>query len=217
VTLGCCLIFLAYGFAQISPRTRAALVLFAGLAVTMSACNARTAATPVPEAKAIRAEQIWLAKVKNSTALSLLLPATNPLRSVAEMAGKISSDYRPSVMDVMRDHLKSELQQRGFQISLPEERDARFPPLPADDKGALRLAREGQLSGVVFVSEIRRWEAEMQRFVRVVADFKLMRINDGAVLWQRRVQGAIPTPSATSLGQASTDAVQAILRDLFAG
>jgi 3-polyprenyl-4-hydroxybenzoate decarboxylase len=39
----------------------------------------------------------------------------------------------------------------------------------------------------------------------------------GAVLWQRRVQGAIPTPSATNLGQASMDAVRTILRDLFAG
>jgi len=147
----------------------------------------------------------------------LLLPATNPLRSLAEMAGKISSAYRQSVMDVLRDHLKAELEQKGFDVSLPEQKEARFPPLPADDKSALRLAREGQLSGIVFVSEIRRWEADMQRFVRVVADFKLVRIDDGAVLWQRRVQGAIPTPSATNLGQASSDAVNAIVRELFAG
>jgi hypothetical protein len=36
-------------------------------------------------------------------------------------------------------------------------------------------------------------------------------------VWERHVQRAIPTPSATNLGQASTDAVNAILRDLFAG
>ena len=35
--------------------------------------------------------------------------------------------------------------------------------------------------------------------------------------WQRRVQGATPTPSATNLSQASMDAIRTILRDLFAG
>jgi hypothetical protein len=56
----------------------------------------------------------------------------------------------------------------------------------------------------------------MQKFVCVVADFKLVRVDDGAVLWQRQVQGAIPTSSAT-LGQASTGAVKAIVHDLFRG
>jgi hypothetical protein len=70
---------------------------------------------------------------------------------------------------------------------------------------------------MVFVSEIWRWEGETQKFVRALVDFKLIRIDDGAIVWERRVQRAIPTPSATNLGQASTDAVNAILRDLFAG
>ena len=81
----------------------------------------------------------------------------------------------------------------------------------------LPLAQEEKLSGIVFVREIWSWEADMQKFVRVVADFKLVRIDDGAVLWQRQVQGAIPTSSATNLGQASTGAVKAILHDLFRG
>ena len=99
----------------------------------------------------------------------------------------------------------------------PEEQDARFPPFPSDSAGVARLARDGKLSGIVFVSEIRRWEGETQKYVRALVDFKLIRIDDGAVLWQKRVQGAIPTPSATNLGQASTDAVHAIVHDLFAG
>jgi hypothetical protein len=172
---------------------------------------------PVPEAKAIHSEQLWLAKVKNSTALPLLLPSNNPLRSLAEMAGKISSDYRQSVMDLLRENLRTELEQRGFKISLPEEADARFPPFPADSAGATRMAREGKLSGMVFVSEIWRWEGETQKFVRAVVDFKLVRVDDGTIVWERRVQRAVPTPSATNLGQASTDAVKAILHDLFAG
>jgi hypothetical protein len=120
-------------------------------------------------------------------------------------------------MDLLRENLQTELAQKGFQISLPEDKDARFPAFPADGAGAARIAREGKLSGMVFVTEIWRWEGETQKFVRALVDFKLIRIDDGAIVWERHVQRAIPTPSATNLGQASTDAVNAILRDLFAG
>ena len=82
---------------------------------------------------------------------------------------------------------------------------------------AVRLAREGKLSGLIFVGEISRWEADSRQFVRVVADFKLIRTEDGAVLWERRIQRAVPTPSATNLGQAYTDSVKEVVRDLFAG
>jgi len=217
VTLGCCLVFLAYGISRISSRSGATVMVSIAATVMMSSCSARVTEAPVPEAKAIHAEQLWLAKVKNSTALTLLLPATNPLRSLAEMAGKISSDYRQSVMDLLRDSLKAELEQRGFRISLPEEKDARFVAFPANTDAAVRVAREGKLSGLTFVGEIRRWEVEAQKFVRVLVEFKLIRIDDGAVLWERRVQRAVPTPSATHVGQASTDAVREIVHDLFAG
>jgi len=217
VTLGCFLIFVAYGFRRVSPKSFAMLIL-ACVFVSLSACSAHAPGTPVPAAKAVHAEQLWLAKVKNSTGLPLFLPANNPLRSLAEMAGKISPEnYRQSVMDLLRENLQTELAQKGFQISLPEDKDARFPAFPADGAGAARIAREGKLSGMVFVTEIWRWEGETQKFVRALVDFKLIRIDDGAIVWERHVQRAIPTPSATNLGQASTDAVNAILRDLFAG
>jgi hypothetical protein len=217
VTLGCCLIFLAYALHRFTPKTAVALIIVGSVSLWSFACSTTTPPKPLPEAKSINAEQIWLAKVKNSTALTLLLPANNPLRSLAEMAGKISSDYRQSVMDLMRDDLKIELEHKGFPISLPEEKDARFVALPADTGAAVRVAREGKLSGLVFTSEIRRWEVEAQKFVRVLVDFKLIRIDDGTVLWERRIQRAVPTPSATNVGQASTDAVRAIVHDLFAG
>jgi hypothetical protein len=132
------------------------------------------------------------------------------------MAGKISSDYRQNVMDLLRDSLRQELQQNGYRVTFPEDTDARFPPFPADTDDAVRLGREGRLSGLVFVSEIWRWEGEPQRFLRAVVDFKLIRIDDGTVLWERRIQRAVATPSATNMGQASTDAVREIVRDLFA-
>jgi ABC-type Mn2+/Zn2+ transport system permease subunit len=215
VTLGCLVIFVAYAVSRITAKTAAALVLLGCVAVSFSGCGARMAGAPVPEAKAIDSKEIWLAKVKNSTGLSLLLPATNPLRSLAEMAGKVSSDYRATVMDLLRDDLRKEMEQKGYSVRLPEEIDSRFPAFPADAAGTVRVGRDGKLSGVVFVSEIGRWEAESKQFVRVLADFKLVRLDDGAVLWERRVQRAVPTPSATHLGQASSDAVRQIVRELF--
>jgi ABC-type Mn2+/Zn2+ transport system permease subunit len=216
VTLGCCLIFLAYGFSRMLTKATAALMILVCVFASIASCSTRTPAAPVPEAKAVHSERIWLAKVKNSTGSPLLLPSNNPLRSLGEMAGKISSDYRQSVMDLLRDSLRQELDQKGYRVTLPEESDTRFPPLPADTNGAVRTAREGKLSGLIFVSEIWRWEGESQKFVRVLVDFKLIRIDDGAVLWERRVQRAVPTPSASYLGQAYMDAVKVVAHDLFA-
>jgi hypothetical protein len=217
VTLGCCLIFLAYGLSRVPTKIGAAMLILIFVGGAVTSCATRTAPAPVPQVKDIKKEQVWLAKVKNSTALPLLLPANNPLRSLAEMAGKISSDYRQSVMDLLRDDLRKGLEQNGYSVALPEEMDPRFPPFPADMNGAVRMAREGKLSGLVFVSEIWRWEGESQKFVRVLVDFKLIRIDDGTVLWERRIQRAVPTPSATNSGQTSTDAATAIVHDLFTG
>jgi len=217
VTLGCCLIFLAYGLSRVPTKIGAALLILIFVGGAVTSCATGTAATPVPQVKDIKKEQVWLAKVKNSTALPLLLPATNPLRSLAEMAGKLPAEQRESVMGLLRDDLRKGLEQNGYSVGLPEDVDVRFPPFPADMNGAIRMARDGKLSGLIFVSEIWRWEGESQKFVRVLLDFKLIRIDDGTVLWERRIQRAVPTPSATNLGQASTDAATAIAHDLFAG
>ena len=215
VAVGCLAIFLAYGLSRIAPKTSAALVILGMGGVTLTGCVATKAASPVPSAKGISAEPIWLGKVKNSTEMGLLLPATNPLRSLAEMSGKVSSDSRQSVMDLLREELRRVMEQKGYSTRLPEETDARFPPFPVDTAGAVRLGREGKLSGVVLASEIRRWEATSKQFVRVLADFKLLRLEDGAVLWERRVQNAVPTPSATDVRQAYMDAVKTVVGELF--
>jgi ABC-type Mn2+/Zn2+ transport system permease subunit len=217
VTVGCCLIFLAYGLSRVPTKIGAALLILVFVGGSVTSCATSTAPAPVPQVKDIKKEQVWLAKVKNSTALPLLLPATNPLRSLAEMAGKLPAEQRQSVMGLLRDDLRKGLEQNGYSVGLPEDVDVRFPPFPADMNGAIRMARDGKLSGLIFVSEIWRWEGESQKFVRVLLDFKLIRIDDGTVLWERRIQRAVPTPSATNLGQASTDAATAIAHDLFAG
>ena len=215
VTLGCCLIFLAYGLRRVSAKSIGAVVILVFATASITGCSATTAVTPVPEAKAVRSDRIWLAKIKNSTGLPLLLPSTNPLRSAGEMIGKVSSDYRQNVMDLLRDGLRQELQQNGYRVTFPEETDARFPPFSSDTNAAVQLGRDGKLSGLVFVSEIWRWEGYPQQFVRVFVDFKLVRLEDGAVLWDRRVQRAVPTPSSTHLGQAYTDAINAVVHEIF--
>jgi hypothetical protein len=214
VALGCLLIFLAYALKGILPKRRLALVIVISVALGNSGCAPKMAAAPMPDAKTLSSETVWLGKVKNSTSLTLLLPATNPLRSLGEMVGKIGPESRQSVMDLLRDNLRQGLEQRGFHISLPEEKDARFPALSSDTAEAARAAREGKLSGLVFVSELWRWETDSRQFVRVLADFKMVS-TDGAVLWERRIQRAVPTPSATNLGQSSMDAVREITRELF--
>lgn len=218
VTLGCCAIFLAYGLKRLTAkRSTAMLMILLGLISFQTGCGGVRTSLPVPGAKAVRGEQLWLAKVKNSTSLPLVLPESNPLRSLAEMAGKLAPETRASVMDLLRDNLKSDLQRNGFKIALPEAKDTRFPALPAEPEHAVRLAREGGLSGVAFISEIWRWEVDVQKFVRVLVDFRLVQIDDGHVLWERRVQRAVPTPSAINMGQASSDAAKEIVRGLFAG
>ena len=215
VTVGCLVIFLAYGLSRIAPRTSAALIVLRNGGVTLSGCVATKASTPIPNAKSISAEPIWLAKVMNSTDMALLLPATNPLRSLAEMSGKVPSASRQSVMDLLREELRKGMEKRGYSIRLPKETDGRFPPFPLDSAGAIRIGREGKLSGVVLATAVRRWEASSKQFVRVLADFKLLRLDDGAILWERQIQSAVPTPSATDLGQAYMDAAKAVMNGLF--
>ena len=139
-------------------KARAAFLALALCSFWLSACGAGVTSPPVPEAKAIHADQLWLAKVKNSTALPLLLPSNNPLRSLAEMAGKMSADYRQSVMDLLRKSLETELAQRGFQVSLPEDKDARFAAFSADRDNALRVPGTESFPALFSSSEILRWE-----------------------------------------------------------
>ena len=82
---------------------------------------------------------------------------------------------------------------------------------------AARVARNGRLSGVAFVSENWRWEVDGQKFFRGVVDFELVQICDGRTAWGRRVPRAVATPSATNVSQASSDAVKELVREPFSG
>jgi len=213
VAVGCTMVFLAHLVRAIPTRAAAtALPLLLWIVVTFTGCTT----TPPAQFPPVTTDSVlWLSKPRNSTNLNLTLPVTNPLRSLAEMAGKTSPDARETVMDLMRESLQKELTQRGFKVSHPEQADKRLASFPFATEAAISAARQGKISGVLFLADILRWNADSRHFVSVVADFKLVRIADGAVLWETRYQRAVPTPSATNLGQASGDAVREIVRELF--
>jgi ABC-type Mn2+/Zn2+ transport system permease subunit len=216
VALGCALVFLAYAMKRFRTKLVAVVsILFISISFfAASGCSSKVS-TPLPVDRLPKESTIWLARVRNSTGFELRLPGTNPLRSLAEIAGKIAPEERHTVMALLRESLAEELGQRGFGVSQPESRDKRLVSFPSGVPEAIKAARESQLSGVLFLTEIRRWSAEHQ-FVRVWVDFKLVRIEDGSLVWAREIQRAVPTLSASHLGQAYTDAIKEIMRELFA-
>jgi hypothetical protein len=192
-----------------NARLTAALLLGALLACSAPALRPRF------DFQAVGPNPLWLAAPRNSTGSSLRLPGTNPLRSLAEMAGKVAADDRPTVMDLLRESLKREFAQRKTIVGFPEEADARLSTLPPEAEGSARLAREGKLTGVLLLSEIRRWDGEAAGLIRLWVEFKLVRIADGALLWQRRVQKAVPAARTGNLAEAHHDAVRGVIREIF--
>jgi hypothetical protein len=165
--------------------------------------------------QALGGKSLWIPSARNSTDLDLRLPGANPLRSLGEIAGKISPDYRPTVMDLLRASIKREMEQRKVQARFPEEHDARLSVLPLGNEAAARIAREGGLDGSLFLSEIRRWEADTAGLLRLWVEFKLVRIADGTLLWERRVQKVFPGGRSGNPAEAHNDAVREITKELF--
>jgi ABC-type Mn2+/Zn2+ transport system permease subunit len=212
VALGCVILFLAH-LLRVVPKTLAsAMCVVLAMILLFPGCASAPPPAPFPD---IKETSLWLPRPKNSTNLTLILPENNPLRSIGEMAGKISPDTRMTVMDVLREQLRQELARKGFKMSQPEQADKRLASFPFNAESAATAARQGNLTGVLFLSDILRWGVDSKQFVSVIADFKLIRISDGATLWQRRYQRAVPTPSATNIGQASSDAAKIVAGDLF--
>jgi hypothetical protein len=186
----------------------------AWLLLVLCAC-----ATGAPERRfdfqAVGADSLWLPAVRNSTDADLRLPATNPLRSLAEMAGKISPAERATVMTLLREQLRRELEQKKVRARFPEEQDARFSVLPLRHDAAARIAREGGLDGTLLLGEIRRWDADPSGLVRLWLEFRLVRIADGSLLWERRVQKVIAASRSGNLAEVYQDAATEVIRELF--
>jgi hypothetical protein len=190
-------------------RVVALLLLLAGFG-----CAARAPQAPLPIGEP-GGSPLWIAVVRNGTNHDLRLPGANPLRSLGEMAGKVSPEYRPTVTDLLRDALRRAAQQRKVQTRYPEEHDARLSALPFGPEAAARNAREAGLQGALLLSEIRRWEFETPGLIRLWIEFYLVRIADGTVAEQRRVQKVVPAGRSGNPAEAHQDAVREIVKELF--
>jgi hypothetical protein len=184
------------------------------LLLAVSGCAARAPEPPFAIG-ALGGKTLWLPAVRNSTDADLRLPGTNPLGSLAEMAGKVSPDYRPTVMDLLRAEIKEELEKRKVPVRLPEQHDPRLSVLPLAPESAARIARQGGLDGSLFLSEIRRWDVEASGLMRLWVDFKLVRTSDGALLWERSVQKVLPVTRSGNLAEVHMAGVREVTRELF--
>ena len=167
------------------------------------------------EVQALGGKPVWIPPARNSTDSDLRLPGTNPLRSLGEIAGKVSPDYRPTVMDLLRAAIKREMEQRKIQARFPEEQDARLSVLPLGNEAAARIAREGGLDGSLLLSEIRRWESDTAGLLRLWVTFKLVRVADGVLLWERRMQKVFPGGRSGNPAEVHSDAVRETVKELF--
>jgi hypothetical protein len=190
---------------------RAVVLLFMLAAL---GCAAATTQKPLA-VQELGGKAVWIPAVRNSTDSDLRLPGANPLRSLGEIAGKVSPDYRPTVMDLLRASVKREIEQRKATARFPEEHDARFSVLPLGNEAAARIAREGGLDGVLLLSEIRRWQADTAGLLRLWVEFKLVRIADGALLWERRVQKVFPGGRSGNPAEMHNEAAREVARELF--
>lgn len=216
VAFGCAVIFLIYGAQVLMRKGRSSMVALLVIALVTSGCGVQQTQHPL-DWRSLAQTPVWLAAVRNDTPSDLRLPSTNPLRSIAEWAGKVSPDYRPTVPDILRGALRKELEQRKLTVLLPEERDMRLQSLPFHGPSAAANARGTGLEGWLLLCEIRRWQADGRSSLRTLVEFKLVRIDNGAAAWERQVSKTIPIAGSGRLDEVTTDAVRGILREVFGG
>jgi len=214
VAFGCVLIFVVYAVQLIVRKSRGSIGVLAVFVFLGFGCSAPIA-QPKLNLHALGENKLWLAPVRNSTGADLRLPGNNPLRSLGEMAGKIAPDYRPTVMDLLRGSLQRELEQRKIAVALPEEQDSRLHSFPFDASSAATNARATNLAGWLLLSDIRRWHTDGRSPLRTWVDMRLVRIDDGAVTWEKQFQKTTALVGAGRLDEVSADAVKEILRDAF--
>ena len=213
VTLGCAVIFLTYAVQAGLRKYRSSAALWLLLFVALAGCSA-SAPQAFPNAQALGQHDLWIAAVRNSTSSDLRLPATNPLRSLTEMAKKVDTGYRPTIMDLLRDEIRNELERRTVKFGFPEQRDDRLGAFPFDAAYAATGARQANISGYLLLSDIRRWDSDPHGPLRSWVEFRLVRIDDGTVAWGRRIQ-KVTSSTGARLDQLSFDAVKEIVREVF--
>jgi hypothetical protein len=117
-------------------------------------------------------------------------------------------------MDLLREELKTKLEGRAVKIAFPERSDSRLGAFPFDAAGAAGAARKANLSGFLLLTDIRRWDSDPHAPLRSRVEFRLVRIDDGTIAWQHRVQ-KITSSTGGPIDQLSAEAVKEIVRQSF--
>jgi ABC-type Mn2+/Zn2+ transport system permease subunit len=214
VAFGCAVIFVVYPLQLIVRKSRGSAALLVAVTLLGFACSTQKPAALL-DVQVLGQRTVWLAPVRNTTGAELRLPGTNPLRSLGEIAGKISPAYRPTVMDLLRDAVQFQLESRNIKVALPERHNARLEAFSPQPESAAQSAREGKLAGLILLTNIRRWDADGRQLLSARVDFKLLRISDGVVVWERDARRVVSTTGAAHFGQASGDVVKEIMREIF--
>lgn len=212
VALGCAIVFILSLAKNVWRRWSTGLTLFSSIFLLLIAgcTTAETTAKP-----AVAREPVWIATVRNQTHLTLRYPSGNPLRSMAEMAGKVPAEEPVTVMTVLRDNLRQVLVQHGNMVEYPENKDMRLSVLPLKHEYAAELARTSGLTGSLLMAEITRWDFDVRGLVRARVNFKFIRIADGSVHWERAVQKFLPASATGNLADSYNDAIKQVIAELF--
>ena len=112
-----------------------------------------------------------------------------------------------TVADVLGAEARSQLEQRGFSVSSPEEVEKAIGSRPPENpQVAAALATQGKLSGSVLYLEIKRWEPDMPirpARVLVAMEASLIDTATGQVVWTgHQALQPMPTPGAINLWSA---------------
>jgi hypothetical protein len=214
VAFGCAVLFAVHAIGPVLRKSRGLAGLLAVIPLLGLGCSAQKPSAPL-DVRVLGGSTVWLAPVRNSTETDLRFPGDNPLRSLAEMAGRISPDDRPTVMDLLRGAIRQELAQRKVTVALPEQRDRRLQSLPFEAASAATNARAGNLSGWLLLSDIRRWTTDGRAPLNARVGMRLVDIATGTATWDREIQKIVPLSGAARVDDASADAVNEIMREIF--
>jgi ABC-type Mn2+/Zn2+ transport system permease subunit len=92
VALSCLVLFVSHALnrARAGRTATVAILCLVSACVTASCTSSQPAAVSLSSVQGLSESMVWIAKVRNSTSSELRLPGSNPLRSLGEMAGKVS-------------------------------------------------------------------------------------------------------------------------------
>ena len=163
-------------------------------------------------------DSVTVASVVNITGRSLPLPPDNPLAALRQALG-LGDETPVTVPDVLLHRFLLAIRSPLRDVTPLEKARIVFSGRSTEIAGVLGEARAAGLKGAVVLATLHRWDDSRwvdTRAVFVSMDVVVARINDGETLDTRAVRNlAVPVGAATTIVQATDDAVRWIAEKLF--